>query len=106
MRVNGCGAHRYGNIDRQRVDVMLKALQDGGAAVSGKNPWEVDTRQSGVKLRGRFNEAASSLEVAVVDRDWYVPCSTVWRQIDELMCRIQALPDEEIAAMGVDTTEE
>ncbi len=98
--------HRYGNITRQKVDVILRALQDEGGAISGDNPWEVDTHQSGVKLRGRFNEAASSLEVTITGRDWYVPCSMVWRKIDALMCCIQGLPDGEIAAMQRDMTEE
>jgi hypothetical protein len=98
--------HRYGHITRQKVDVILRALQDDGGTISGENPWEVDTHQSGVKLRGRFNEAASVLEVTIVDRDWYVPYSMVWRKIDALMCYIQRLPDGEIAAMQRDMTKE
>ena len=88
--------HHYENITRQKVDVMLRALQDNGAAISGDNPWEVDTHQSGVKLRGRLNEGASNLEVTVVDRDWYVPCSMVWRKIDELVHCARAMADVEI----------
>jgi hypothetical protein len=90
------GVHRYRNITMQKVDVMLRALQNNGAAISGDNPWEVDTHQSGVKLRGQLNEAASNIEITVVDRNWYVSCSMVWQQIDELMHRIQALPDVEM----------
>jgi hypothetical protein len=72
-------------MDRGKVDALLRALRQNGAAVSGDNPWEVDTHLSGVKLRGRLNEDASNLEVTVVDRDWYVPCSMVWQKIDELV---------------------
>lgn len=98
--------HHYKNITRQKIDAMLKALKDSGAVISGDNPWEIDTRQSGVKLRGRFNEAESKLEVTVLGRDWYVPRSMVWQQIDVLMRHVQALPDVEIAAIRQDTTEE
>jgi hypothetical protein len=83
--------HRYENIDRGNVDELLRALRQNGAAVSGDNPWEVDTHLSGVKLRGRLNEGASNLEVTVVDRDWYVPCSMVWQKIDELVHRARAM---------------
>ena len=48
--------HRYENMDRGKVDALLRALRQNGAAVSGDNPWEVDTHLSGVKLRGRLNE--------------------------------------------------
>jgi len=88
--------HRYENIDRGKVDALLRALRQNGAAVSGDNPWEVDTHQSGVKLRGRLNEGASNLEVTVVDRDWYVPCSMVGRKIDELVHCARAMADVEI----------
>jgi hypothetical protein len=96
---------RYGSITRKKVDVMLRALQSDGAAISGDNPWEVDTHRSGVKLRGQLNETASYLEVTVVDRDWYVPCSMVWQQIDALMRRVQTLPDVEIVAAQWDMRE-
>lgn len=98
--------HHYKNITMQKVDAMLRALQDNGAVISGDNPWEIDTRQSGVKLRGQLNEAESSLEVTVVDRCWYVSCSMVWRKIDGLMHHIQAVPEAETTAIHRDMTEE
>ena len=103
--VNGYGTHRYENMSRQKVDVLLRALRHFGAAVSGDNPWEVDAHQSGVKLRGRLNEAESSLEITVVDRDWYVLCLTIWRKLDQLMLRAQATTDGELAATERSMTE-
>jgi hypothetical protein len=96
--VYGYGTHRYESMSRQKVDALLRALRHYGAAVSGDNPWEVDTRQSGVKLRGRLDEAGSSLEITVVDRDWYVPCWTIWRRLDQLILRAQAITNGELAA--------
>jgi hypothetical protein len=94
--VNDYGTHRYANVDRQKVDTLLGELRRWGAAVSGDNPWDVDTRRYGVKLRGRLNEAASKLEVTIVERDWHVPCSMIWRNIDDLVRRAQATQDVEI----------
>lgn len=104
--MSGCGTHRYGNIDREKVDVMLRALRESGAFVSGNNPWEVNTNQSGVRLKGRLNEADSTLEVTVVARDWYVPCVTVWQKLDELVRSARAIADTEVAAIPRDTTQE
>jgi hypothetical protein len=90
----------YGNISRQKVDAILRILKDNGATVSGQNPWEVNTHQAGVRLQGRLNEAGSSLEVRVVDSDWYVSYSMVWQKIDELIRPVQAIHDREIAAIS------
>lgn len=81
--------------------MMLRELQNNGAVISGDNPWAVDTRRSGVKLKGQWNEAASCLEVAVVGRDWYVPRSTIWKEIDELMRQIRAMPEDKIVGTAV-----
>jgi len=75
--LNDHGMHRYENINRQKADMPLRELHHCGATVSGDNPWEADTHRSGVKLRGQLKEAASKLEVTVVGRDWYVPCSMI-----------------------------
>ena len=87
--------HRYGNIDRHKVDFMLTSLRQSGATVSGDNPWEVDTHQSGIRLMGQLDEGASILEITLVDRDWYVPCSMVWQKLDELVRDLQATPGRE-----------
>jgi hypothetical protein len=94
--MNHCGSQRYENINRQQVDAMLKALRKNGAAVFGDNPWEVDSHQSGVRLRGRLNEVTSDLEVSILGRDWYVPSSMVWQKIDELIHYIRTTPEAEM----------
>jgi hypothetical protein len=86
-------------MSRQKVDALLRTLRHFGAAVSGDNPWEVDTHQSGIKLLGRLDEAESNLEITVIDKDWYVPCLTIWRKLDQLMKCAQAMTDGEIAAI-------
>jgi len=92
-----CGTHHYDNIDRVKMELILKSLRDNSATVSGDNPWEVDTHKSGVKLMGTFSEPASTLDITVVDTDWWVPCSMVWNKIDELMRHVHSLPIEHIA---------
>ena len=98
--MNDYGTHRYANITRQEVDTLLRELRCWGAAVSGDNPWDVDTHRSGVRLRGRLNEAAAKLEVTIVGKDWYVTDSMIWRNIDELVHRTEATLDAGIAEIG------
>lgn len=95
MKTN-CEERPYGNITKVKIDQILKALRDKGAAISGNNPWDVDTHNSGVKLRGEWNESTSILSVIVTDKDFYVPCSKIWDFIDPLIHHISSLSDSEL----------
>ena len=96
--MSSCGAHIYDGIDQTKMDGIIAALSDNGAVVSGNNPWDVDTKKSGVKLNGSWDKAASRLSVTVTDKDWYVPCGTIWSTIDDLIHHIQSVPTNVIAA--------
>lgn len=75
----------FENIDKTRIDSILKGLIDNGSLVSGTNPWDVDTHSHGVRLRGEWNEHASMLTIAIVHADWYVPRKKIWEKIEALM---------------------
>jgi len=79
----------YANIDKAKIDVMLKELIARGAAVRGKNPWDIDTYHHGVILRAEWNEAASTLAVSVTHNNWYISRETICDQIDSLMHTIK-----------------
>jgi hypothetical protein len=91
-----CGTHSYGNIDQTKIDAIITQLKSNGATVSGNNPWDVDTRNHGVKLQGAWSKKTSKLSVAVIDRNWYVPCTKIWDTVDPLIHYIQGLSAEEI----------
>jgi hypothetical protein len=94
-----CGVRNYPNITQQKVDLMLAEMRRQGMTVTGSNPWDVDTKQHGVKLRGAWNGGTRTLSVIVTDKAWYVPCGKIWEKIDGLMPHIQELPDHEVAAI-------
>lgn len=79
------GMLKYDNIDRAKVNVILKTLIDHGSRVLGNNPWDIDTQKHGVLLRGEWDEEVSQLSITVTDANWYVPCETIWENIDSLM---------------------
>ena len=83
--VRNCGIRIYDNIDKAKVNVILKALTDHGSLVLGSNPWNVDTGRHGVLLRGEWDEEASMLSITVTDANWYVPREKIWENIDSLM---------------------
>lgn len=85
MSEGRCGAHEYGGIDRSRIEAIISALEENGSDVTGSNPWDVDTNNNGVVLRGTWNEAASTLTVIVTEKRMYVPCSAIWDAIDPLI---------------------
>ena len=79
------GSRIYDDIDKTKVNAILKALIDHGSVVLGSNPWNVDTRKHGVLLLGEWDEEASRLSITVTDADWYVPQEKIWENIDSLM---------------------
>ena len=92
-----CGVHHYKNIDQAKIDAILKALKDNGATVTGNNPWNVDTHNHGVKLQGTWDQQASTLSIIVTAKDFYVPCSRIWDNIDPLINHISGLSAAELA---------
>ena len=86
--------HHYHSITRQHVDSMLTELVRNGARIAGNNPWEISTRQSGVKLRSEWSEVALTLVVTLTGRDWYVPNALIWETIDGLVSAIRSHSDE------------
>lgn len=83
--MNDKGTRNYDNIDKAKVDAILKALTDHGARIQGGNPWTVDTQKHGVKLLGEWSEQTARLSITVTDADWYVPQDKIWENIDSLM---------------------
>ena len=76
---------KYDNIDRTKLNVILKALADHGSRVFGNNPWDIDTQKHGVLLRGEWDEKTSLLSVTIMGASWYVPRETIGKRIDSLM---------------------
>lgn len=95
--MKGFGTRYYTNIFRQEVDTILKELQKNCTTITGDNPWYVDTLQAGVKLKGEWIEKTLILSVTITDRDWYVPCSTIWARIDGLISDIKGISDKSTA---------
>jgi hypothetical protein len=81
--------HHYDNITRSRIETMFDALRSKGSLVSGNNPWDINTQKHGVRLRGEWNEATSTLSITVLAADWYVPREAVWNKINSLIRRLQ-----------------
>ncbi|HEX7842304.1 MAG TPA: hypothetical protein VF469_32755 [Kofleriaceae bacterium] len=92
-----CGVRNYPNITQDKINLMIAEMRRQGMTVTGANPWDVDVRQHGVKLRGTWSSGAQTLSVIVTDKNWYVPCAKIWETIDGLMPHIQDLADHEVA---------
>ena len=96
MNKGKCGAHHYGNIDRVKIEAIIEQLKKHGSTVTGDNPWDLDTHNNGVKLRGSWDKASSTLTIIVTHKNWYVPCSKIWDTIDPLIHHIQEISVAEI----------
>ena len=83
------GTRHFTGITRLKIDMMFKALATHGAAITGSNPWDIDTRRHGVILRAEWDEAASILALSVANRSWYVSSAKVWDHVEPLMRTVQ-----------------
>ena len=92
-----CGPWTYGNIDQARITLILAALVKAGATVTGNNPWDVDLKRHGIKLRGAWNPATKDLVITVTAKNFYVSCQAIKAELDKLMPHIASLPSAEIA---------
>ncbi len=83
------GTRTFENISENRLDTILNALAEHGSLVKGNNPWDVETKNHGVRLRGEWNRELSRLTITVMDANWYVTRNTVWENIESLMKIVQ-----------------
>ena len=82
---DGPSQKSYPNITRQKIDKMLTILKGKGYNVTGNNPWDVDVKQGGVKLRGTWNEGKAELTIRITDKWLVVSNNKVWSTIDPLI---------------------
>ena len=80
-----CSTREYGNINKARIDLILSEAVSHGAVITGSNPWNIDTRLHGAVLRVRWDETSMTMAIGLVRVNWYVPCETVWSNIDTLL---------------------
>ena len=81
LGIGQCGKRTYGPVTEQIKDKLLAKLAAEGMVVTGDNPWNIDTHQSGVKLRAGWDPKASTLRLIVTSTGlgW---CSIVWDRIE------------------------
>ena len=85
----GADTRNYGGIDHAKIDIMIRELSEGGAIITGNNPWHINTRHHGVILTAEWNETASTLVVSIAHSGWFVPRQRVWSILDELIGNVQ-----------------
>ena len=83
------GTHSFSEVSKRRVDAILEELLAHGCDITGNNPWIIETREHGVRLKGEWSEESLTLKVTVTDANWYVTKKAVWDNIDSLLSRIR-----------------
>ncbi|MCT4614123.1 MAG: hypothetical protein N4A49_04510 [Marinifilaceae bacterium] len=96
MSSNKCGKHTYSGINRTKMDGIIYALEKNGAKVTGSNPWKVNTNNHGIKLKGVWERADSTLTITIEDKDFYVPCHKIWHKLNEMLSHMATVSDSVI----------
>jgi len=91
-----CGKHEYSNIDQQKIELMIKELNEHKISVTGNNPWVIDPNKYSIKLQATWDKSSSKLYVIVTNKSILVPCSKIWDEIDPLIKHIEGLSEEDM----------
>ncbi len=75
---------QYGPMSQTAISSLLARAQAAGLAVSGSNPWTIDTHEHGVKLSVSWDPASGTTIVSVTDKYPYVSNAQIWERIDAL----------------------
>lgn len=100
---NVCGQKCYPNIDKAKINKMLKALRDAGHEVSGDNPWTVKIKHwtGTITLVATWNESQKEICMIVQSKPGVVPCHRIWSTIDELIRQLDVAETEAALATSV-----
>ena len=82
LGIGECDVQTYYNVTSAAKDTLLTKLNAEGMTVTGNNPWNLDTGEHGVKLRAIWDFRSNELKLIVTSKQFYVPCSEVWKRID------------------------
>ena len=89
LGVGQCDVKPYPGVTERVKNTLLAKLRTEGMAVTGDNPWNIDTRQYGVKLRAVWDPKAQFVKLIVTTGKggyWgMVTCTEIWKKIDPIM---------------------
>lgn len=89
LGIGQCGVRSFPRVTPQIKNTLLSKLHAEGMAVTGDNPWNIDTQQYDVKLRAVWDPKAQVLKLIVTaGKGGYfglVTCDEIWKKIDPIM---------------------
>jgi len=102
LGVGQCGVRSYAHVSERVKDQLLTKLPREGMSVTGNNPWDIDTRQHGVKLRAVWDARAQELKLVVTTgKIWgLISCDDIWKQLDPKLKEVGAV----VISGGIDTS--
>lgn len=83
LGVGQCGVRPYEGVTEAAKNKLLAKLDAEGMTVTGDNPWNIDTKTYGVKLRAVWDPKAQRLKLIVTTgKNFIVTCDAIWERID------------------------
>ena len=83
LGVGQCGVRSYARVTERAKNTLLAKLDAEGMTVTGVNPWNIDTKTYGVKLRAVWDPNAQVLKLIVTTgKNFIVTCDAIWERID------------------------
>jgi len=94
LGIGQCGVRTYTRVTAGVKATLLAKLRAEGMGIAGNNPWNIDTRKYGVKLRAVWDPEAQIVKLIVTTGRGNeaipiihprVTCEDIWDEIDPIM---------------------
>jgi hypothetical protein len=86
LGVGQCGVRSYAGVTESIKDAILSQLRKEGMFVRGDNPWDIDSRKAGVKLRALWDPRSEEIKLIVTAGKGnllgMVTCDKIWAEIE------------------------
>lgn len=83
LGVGQCGVKSYSRVTERLTNALLSKLNEEGMVVTGTNPWNIDTKMYGVKLRAVWDPSAQVLKLIVTTgKGFFVTCDAIWERVN------------------------
>ena len=80
--MSGCDAQKFSGVTHDQFSLLLQKAQGAGINISGNSG---TASQGGITMTWNYDPAAQVLIIQCTDSPFFIPCSTINSQINDLV---------------------
>ncbi|NNL92556.1 MAG: hypothetical protein HKO66_10015 [Saprospiraceae bacterium] len=84
-----CNSFIIEDVNERVKDTLLDELQGMGSDIEGNNPWKINLNRDGVVMTAAWQRGNDTLEVQVLEKNWYASCNRVEKAIRKTVDKLR-----------------